>query len=180
MKNLTAAIYGKLSGSALSAHIGTRMYKGYAPDEAAYPYIVYFVVDGYSDDTFTEKLDNITVQFSIFSDNTSSTEAEDIYADLKTLYDDTTLTVSGETVLCMIRTNTTPLTEEHTTDDGLVNVWHYAVEYMLKEIECADNIYRVVIKRHAFYYIAYQIWCYFFSVVYVDKPFFTFFATPNI
>lgn len=129
MKNLTTAIYGKLSGSALASHIGTRLYKGRAPTNASYPYIVYNLISNYPDDTFSEDLENAIIQFSIFSTTSGSTEAEDIYADLKTLYDDCTMTITGETLLYMMRTHAILMVEDHTTDSGTIKVWHYAVDY---------------------------------------------------
>ena len=131
MKNLTTAIYGKLSGSALAAHIGTRMYKGRAPEEAAYPYIVYTIVSDVPNLTFSEDFEDVIIQFSLFSSTSSSTEVEDIYTDLKTLFDECTMSITSETLVWMIRQNTTQMVEDHTTRDGLIQVWHYAVDYYL-------------------------------------------------
>ena len=132
MKVLTTAIYGKLSGSALAAHIGTRLYKGRAPEGATYPYIVYMLVANAPDNTFTENLEDVLIQFSCFSSASGSTEIEDIYTDLKTLYDDCTMTITGSTFLYMQRTNASLMVEDHTTTGGLIQVWHYAVDYNIK------------------------------------------------
>jgi len=132
MKNLTTAIYGKLSGSALAAHIGTRLYKGRAPEGASYPYIVFMVVSDAPDNTFTEYLEDVLIQFSCFSSTSGSTEAENIYTDLKTLYDDCAMTITGSTLLYMQRTNATLMVEDHTTPGGMIQVWHYAVDYSIK------------------------------------------------
>lgn len=131
MKNLTTAIYGKLSGSALASHIGTRMYKGRAPEEAVYPYIVYLLVSDVPNLTFSESFKDVVIQFSLFSSTSSSTEVEDMYADLKTLYDECSMTITSETLVWMIRQNTAQMVEDHTTKDGLIQVWHYAVDYYL-------------------------------------------------
>lgn len=131
MKALSTAIYGKLSGSALASHIGTRLYKGRAPEGATYPYIVYMIVSDVPENTFTENLESVLIQFSIFSITSGSTEVEDIYTDLKALYDDCTMTITGETLLYMLREHATLMVEDHTTTSGTVQAWHYAVDYSL-------------------------------------------------
>jgi len=132
MLNLTTAIYGKLSGSALASHISTRLYKGRAPEGATYPYIVFMVVSDAPDNTFTEYLEDVLIQFSCFSSTSGSAEAENIYTDLKTLYDDCAMTITGSTLLYMQRTNATLMVEDHTTPGGMIQVWHYAVDYSIK------------------------------------------------
>ena len=132
MKALTTAIYAKAAGSAFETAIGGRLYKGRAPEGATYPYAVYLLVSDVPDPTFTEQLEDVVIQFSLFSNASSSSEVEDIYTALKALYDDCTLTITGETLLYMTRQNATLTPEEHTTQAGTVEVWHYAVDYSLK------------------------------------------------
>ena len=134
MKALSAAIYGKLSGSALAARIGTRLYKGRAPEGATYPYVVYLIVANSPEKTFSEDFENTLIQFSIFSDASGSTEVEDIYTDLKTLFDECSLTITGSTLVWMKRENTMLMVEDHTTTAGTIQVWHYAVEYSIKTL----------------------------------------------
>lgn len=130
MKVLTTAIFGKAAvGTALYTAVGGRIYKGRAPDETAYPYIVYQLVSDVADWTFTENLEDVLIQFSIFSSASSSSEVEDLYVYLKALYDNCTLVLAGSTLLWMHRTHATLMTEEHTTPTGTANVWHYAVDY---------------------------------------------------
>lgn len=129
MKALTTAIYAKASGSAFSTAIGGRLYKGRAPDGAVYPYVVYMVISETPDPTFSDDLENVLVQFSIFSSASSSGEAEDIYALLCALYDNCALTITGETMIYMQRQVATPMVEDHVTVSGTLEVWHYAVDY---------------------------------------------------
>jgi len=131
MKNLTTAIYGKLSGSALAAHIGTRLYKGRAPEGASYPYIVYMVVTNSPDHTFNERYEDTLIQFSLFSSESGSTEVENMYIDLKTLYDEVAMTITGDTLIWMRRVNATQFIEDHTTPAGTIKVWAYHVEFMV-------------------------------------------------
>lgn len=132
MKALSEAIYTKTAGSALSTALGGRIYKGRAPDGTEYPYAVYLLVSDVPDPTFTESLENVLIQWSLFSSASSSGEIEDLFTNLKTLFDDCSLTITGETLLWCQRANSTLMVEDHTTPDGTVDVWHYAVDYDLK------------------------------------------------
>lgn len=129
MKNLTTAIYSKLSGSTLTSLIGGRLYKGRAPENVQYPYAVFFVVVDTQADTFKDKHDDVIIQFSLFSSASSTTEIEGIYAALKSLYDDATLSITGATQALIHRISATFMSEEHTTRDGLQEIWHYSVDY---------------------------------------------------
>ena len=135
MLNLTTAIYGKLSGSALASHISTRLYKGRAPENATYPYIVFMVVSNVPEKTFSEDFETTVIQFSIFSSTSGSTEAENIYTDLKTLYDECAMTVTGSTwFYWMKRLNAILMVEDHTVKAGTIQVWHYAVDYEIMTV----------------------------------------------
>ena len=131
MKALTTAIYGKLSGSALGTDIGGRLYKGRAPEGAEYPYVVFMLVSDVPDLTFSEKYQDVLIQFSLFSSASGSTEIEDMFTHLKTLYDECSLSPTNETLIYMMRGNTTLMIEGHTTPAGTADVWHYAVDYNL-------------------------------------------------
>lgn len=129
MLELSKAIFGKLSGSALASHIGNRLYKGRAPERAEYPYIVYLIVSNAPWKTFSENFEETIIQFSLFSSTSGSTEIEDMYEDLITLYDECAMTVTGSTLVWMKRQNATLMIEDHTTSAGTEQVWHYAVDY---------------------------------------------------
>ena len=132
MKNLTTAIYSKLSGSALAAHVSNRLFKGRAPDATEYPYIVYMVVTDVPEKTFSEDFENVIVQFSLFSAASGTTELEDMYTDLKTLYDDQELTVVGSTMIWMKRDIAVFSVEDHETSSGQQRVFSYHVDYNIK------------------------------------------------
>ena len=55
--------------------IGGRLYYGYAKQECAKPYAVFFGVSSVPNDTFSEIIDDISIQFNIYSDLRSFTEA---------------------------------------------------------------------------------------------------------
>ena len=129
MKNLTTAIFGRLAGSALNTSIGGRMYKGRAPQGATWPYIVYFVVSDVPDNTFTDSIEDVTFQFSIFSNTSGTTEIEDIFTNLKTLYDDTTFTVTANTMYWMVREHAAIISIDDETEPGTGQYWMYTVDY---------------------------------------------------
>lgn len=130
MKALTTAIFGLMTPStALYAIIGDRLFKGRAPDGATYPYAIFMLISDVPADTFTEDLDDILIQFSLFSSASSSGEAEDMYAALKTLYDDCSLNISPTTLIWMKRENAILMVEDHTTPEGTQEVWAYHVDY---------------------------------------------------
>ena len=135
MKNLSTAIYGKLSGSTLESLIGGRMTKGRAKQGWEYPYVVYSIITGNPEYTFTETFEDSTYQFSLFSALSSTDEIEDMYTALKALYDEAAMTVVGSIWYhWMKRVNATLIAEEHTTKAGTIEVWHYAVDYGIQTL----------------------------------------------
>ena len=130
MKNLTTAIKSKISGTALDRLVGRRVYKGRAPIGTKYPYIVFFVVSDVQYDTFKSKLDDVSIQFSLFSTASSTDEIDEIYDELKELMDDAILRITGATQCLLYRENTIMMSEEPmVTPDGTKETWHYAVDY---------------------------------------------------
>jgi hypothetical protein len=124
MKALTTAIFGKMSGSDFANDIGGRLYKAQSEDDAAYPYAVYMVVTGMPERTFSERYENVTVQFTLVSAASGSTEIEDMFTHLKALYDECALTISGSTLVWMRLENYTgAMKEEHATLTGSQFVW---------------------------------------------------------
>ena len=134
MLNLTAAIWGRLAGSALSAHIANRMFKGQAPKGVDYPYAVFFVVSDVPDHTFTEDFEDVILQFSLFSMASGTTEIENMYDDLKTLYDECEFSIEEEELIWMRESNSIFLVEDHTTPMGTRRVWVYHVEFEIKTL----------------------------------------------
>lgn len=129
MNNLLTALYGKLAGSALSTAIGGRMYLDQAPGKPTFPYVVFFIVSSVPEKTFTEDLSETLIQFSIYSSSSSATEVSAIYAALKTLYDECSLTITGSSLVWMKETNLVTMTEDMTTATGTTTLKHWAVDY---------------------------------------------------
>jgi hypothetical protein len=129
MKALTTAIWGKLAGSSLQSSVANRLFKNRAPDGVEYPYIVYKVITGLAEYTFSEDFENPTIQFDIYSKDGSTGEIEDIFTALTALYDNCSLSPTNERVLNMQRSTYSLIDEDHTTPTGEQHVFHYAINY---------------------------------------------------
>jgi len=130
MKPLVEAIYTLFTTapySDLYNAVGGRLYLGEALQSTAYPYVVFKVVadnpEKYFGDTVIE---DILIQFSLYSRNTSAVEVNDLFTYLKTLFDDCALTVTGYTHVSMARQDANLLR------DAENNLWHYAVDYEVR------------------------------------------------
>lgn len=134
MKALSTGIFTKFTGSALSTALGGRMYKQRAPENTTYPYCVYYIIVSTPDNTFTENLEDVLVQFSLFSSASSSDEIGTLLDTLTALYDDCTLTITGATPVYMQRANITPTVEDHVTTSGTVEVWATHIDYDVKYV----------------------------------------------
>ena len=131
MTNIIKAIFSKTTGSTLSSLVGGRIYLDRAPQEAAFPYVVYFIVSGIPDDAFKQKGRDLLIQFSIFSTSQSAVEITAIYKALHSLYDDCSLSITGHTAIGMKETNFTTMTDDITTPSGEAEGKHWAVEFEL-------------------------------------------------
>ena len=102
MNSVRTAIYDKYTASALTYGF----YYGKAPQESSFPYIVFFDVSNMNDVDFGEEREDLLVQFNIFSQNNSPTESETILTNVRSLFDDCSLTVTDWRHLYMQRGNT--------------------------------------------------------------------------
>jgi len=129
MDALLSALATKFAGSDLSNYVGGRIYFDRAPDRAVYPYVVYSIVSAAPQDTFTESLDDVLIQVSLFSSSGGGQEIATMYGYLKTLLDDAVLTVTGYTNIWTRREGMTTMVEDITTAEGTAPVKHWAVDY---------------------------------------------------
>lgn len=128
MKILTTAIMTKFTAephNALYTALSGRMYKGIAQQTVTFPYGIYWLIVGNHSWTFNTKFENMTFNFSLFSKNNSSSEIEDLFINLKALYDDSTLVVSGSEFVYCRRESYRALPRDM---DG---VWAYHVTYRI-------------------------------------------------
>jgi len=126
VNNLLTSIIAKTVGSDLSADVNGRIFFDYAPQKTVYPYVVFFIISAVPSKTFTEHYTDTSIQFSLFSSSESAAEITTIYADLKTLFDECSLIVTGSSLVRMKETNLSTIVENITTENGIqfVRVWH--------------------------------------------------------
>ena len=129
MKNILTAIYSKFTGSDLSSYVGGRIYLDQAPESCEFPYAVYFVVSSVPDDVFGKKGQQTLIQFSLFSANPSAVEISTMHQYLKALFNECSLTITGNTLALMHEVNLTTMVDEITTAEGVQNVKHWAADY---------------------------------------------------
>lgn len=136
MKDLTTGIYTLFNTTnSFNTAIGGRLFKGRAPVGTVLPYAIFFVVSDVYDPTFSEDFEDVLIQFSLFSDASSSTEIEDMYIALKALYDNTSFPVTGNTVINMQRQHAGFTSVEADMVSGSEAYWQYDVDYEIKMIK---------------------------------------------
>lgn len=131
MNNLLAGIMTKLSGSQASTAVGGRIYLDRAPEDVTFPYIVFFIVSEIPDDTFTELMKEVIVQFSIFSLSQGAGEIADIYGKLNSLFHRGTFSITSNTLVQCVRQNFSTMVYDITTEPGYTGVKHWVVDYMM-------------------------------------------------
>ena len=138
MKAVLTAIFGKFTAlTSLYIRIGGRMYLDELPKEIPpqFPYIILTVVSftRSPDESFGKKMWDIVLQFSIFSSSGSVQEIADIEDDLRTLYEDCSLTITGKNLLWSVFDSLTEMTEEiGTTEEGISSAKFWAAQYSMK------------------------------------------------
>jgi hypothetical protein len=135
MKNFYTGLYNHFTALTGGVHnafwldITGRLYNTYTPEGTVMPYAVFQHISSRPDDTFTEKLDDILIQFTIFSTSASSSEIHTAMVDLKALFDKCTFSVTGSSIVEFRRGGEGLTSEEFETVDGLQRGWSYYVEY---------------------------------------------------
>lgn len=139
MNVLYTGIFSKMGTSgaptAFYTAIGGRLYHIKAPQlNATFPYAVYDLITGVDDLDFSDENEIFTIQFDIFSQNNSASEAGTILAALKGLYDDCVLTVTGWRHLSMKR----DFTVSNNDFSQVPPIMGYSVQYEI-ELEKARS-----------------------------------------
>ena len=93
--------------------LGGRLYYGHAPQECAKPYAIFWNVASVPDDTFSETIDDISIQFNIYSDLYSYTEAGSLLQKCRALYDGAALEVVGSRDIILTRSMSIPPWKEN-------------------------------------------------------------------
>lgn len=133
MKELFKALKNKVdyavpSYNSFYTSIGGRFYNTRSPQNQTFPYAVFHLINDLENSTFTELMDVFTIQISIFSkpENQDSGEICTVYENLKDLFDDSNLSISGYDNFDMHRqfSRLMWISEEE--------VWQYVIEYELE------------------------------------------------
>jgi len=98
MNSLFTAIWDRFSSTTASGFyndLSGRMYLNHAPQETTFPFCVYFVVSDFDELDFAEEREDFAMQFNVFSENNSATEAGNLLGSLKTMFDNCSLTVTN-------------------------------------------------------------------------------------
>lgn len=131
-QRLLTGIFSLAKGSCFLNDIGARLFCDYAPEGVDYPHVVFFIVTANPEYTFSGAIEDVTVQFSIFSTSESAVEIAKIAKDLKAVYDDCELNVTGYTRIWMIRKGTVTTVENMDAPTGTPLVRHWAIDYSVK------------------------------------------------
>lgn len=131
MNILRPAIEAKALDSAIYNDVGGRF--NYE-DEAStdYPRVVFSRVSGTPDNAFAKTGESVLLQFDLFSMVSAGvSELETMEIDLKALFDDCTMTLTGRLLCGFSRTNTIgPMKEDISAlQDGTSMIRHTVIEY---------------------------------------------------
>jgi len=123
---LDTAIYDKINScAALKALLGDeRFYADAAPQNTEFPFLVWFHILTEHQETFNTRLENDSIQFSIFSKNQSAAEINEIADELFECFDNTILTIADYYSVSCRRVSSRRLKDPE-------DAWHYMAEYQI-------------------------------------------------
>ena len=112
--------------------VSGRLFFGAAPDGMEMPYAIFFYVSDVDEDTFTENMKEVYVQFSLFSGDSSPANILKADKDLTALFKDTIFTVTGWTVVTMRRiSGSGPINVPADTEAGTGKYWQFDSDYTI-------------------------------------------------
>ena len=124
MKELLAAITTHFNvGSDLKTALSSQLYPHEAEQTATFPYGIYYIITENTDYNFTDEEENITVQFTYFSDDHGPAEILTLEGYSKALFDNAVMSVTGYRLLQFKRSDTRLL------KDAEMDTWSLIVEY---------------------------------------------------
>lgn len=131
MNNLLTGLMGRFTGSDLSNYVGGRIALDQAQQGWEFPYVVFQIVGGTDESTFSNLVEDILIQFSLFSTSQSATEITTMYGYLKSALDDKPLTITGSTCVWLVRQGPpVTMTDEIDLPDGSkMGCKHWAIDY---------------------------------------------------
>jgi len=126
MKNLLTAIYSKFTTGppTIYTNLGGKMYLAEAPQDTAMPYCVYDLISDVPEYHFGFQHESVLIQFSIYTDDSSATNVMTYGTNLKALYDNCSMSVSGYTHIDFNRDQSDRLLRD---PEG--ETWQWSVDY---------------------------------------------------
>jgi len=122
MTDLFKAIMIRYAAVPLASSL-TGLWNTLAPQDAVFPYGVFSLISDVPDWTFSENLENILLQFNLFSKASDPVQICALYTLLKTAFDFLDLTIDNYETVYMVRENAI-LTR-------IEDVWQYNVTYRI-------------------------------------------------
>ena len=104
LDTINGAIYTLLASDATLTTLGVTLYRNYAPEGSAFPYIVWTEISITPDDTFTGRYWSILVQFDCYAQKTALKSAQSIASDMADALDSAmhgaSFTLTGLSHIC--------------------------------------------------------------------------------
>jgi len=131
MRNLTTAIMLRFNDTTAGPHnafwisVAGKLRKERGLQTDVPPYAVFHIISDVPSWTFSSDFETVRIQFDLYSKLESSSEIEDMYTNLKALFDWCELTITGNTHLYM-RRELARLTKDPQDD-----IWVYKIDYMI-------------------------------------------------
>lgn len=125
-KALLEGLYALYTGSAaLQAKLPGGLHLNAAPAQTSFEYATYMLIGDVPERTFNTLMEDVRVQFNIFSEEEDVTKVTEAYQQLDTVYDDAALVVVGYDTIKIERGAVAHL------DRDPEGAWMYVVEYNL-------------------------------------------------
>lgn len=118
------------TGNPFKTAIGGRFYLGEAPQDTAYPYCIYEQISGVPDRTFTDKYEDVLLQFTLVDSSDSIATIADAEAKMYALFDDAVLTISGYSSITLDRVSNVLVKKGQEIDDS-ITYWNVIATYRL-------------------------------------------------
>lgn len=105
-----------------------KLYNTEAPSRVTFPYITFMQISGVTANALKRnKIEDFLYQFNIYSTDNAVEEINDIYEDLKTVFDDCTLVITGYNFIDMDRN----FSKKEKVKIKSQSIWQYVIQYRI-------------------------------------------------
>ena len=123
MTDLFTAIITHYADASLKDSLTGGLWCTLAPQETAFPFGVFSIISNVPDWTFSENMENILLQFNLFSDTSNPVQICALFTLLKTAFDFVDLDIDNYETISLVRENSI-LTR-------IEGIWQYNVTYRI-------------------------------------------------